>query len=78
MPIPLNIKNIPAHHLCCGNIILYLDQLWKVIEIKLSGSYIHFQAEREINLLHQDSSTNTQKDVLKLTRIPDITITVIE
>lgn len=32
MPSKINVRDIPVQNINCGNIIFYLDQLWKVIK----------------------------------------------
>lgn len=74
----INIKDVPVQNISCGNIILYLDQLWKVTKIKLSSTApcINFHAERQVNDANPPSKTN--KDILHLKRILEATITVVE
>lgn len=76
----INVRDILVKNINCGNIILYLDQLWKVTAIKhsLKNSYIHFHAERQPNETEHTSSTHLNKDILRLKRFSEAPITIID
>lgn len=79
MSTSINIKDIPVQNICCGNIILYLDQLWKITKIKLSSTApcINFHAERQTSDT-PISSSNLNKDTLHLSRVLETTVTIVE
>lgn len=81
MPTPVNIKTISAQHICCGNVIMYLDQLWKVTQIEhpSHNQYISFHAERQTNTTNKrdKESPKSNKDTLYFTRVHDIPFTVV-
>lgn len=80
MPSKINVRDIPVQNINCGNIIFYLDQLWKVIKIRysLKNSCINFHAIRQINNTDTTSLENIDKDIIQLQRVPEASITIVE
>ncbi len=76
----INVRDIPVQNIHCGNIILYLDQLWKVIKIKYSHNqlYIKFHAERQLNESNSSTIKNLNKDILQFQRVLETTVSVVE